>query len=98
MRQEEIEYMKRDFNPVNSLKKNSSTAKLIEKHHESLPEAIPGDNVCFNIKNVSVKDVASDSQNKPANGVSDFTALVIVLNHHGQVSCRICFKSLEIFL
>ena len=28
--------MKRDFNPVNSLKKNSSTQKLIEKHHESL--------------------------------------------------------------
>merc|ERR1712077_171496 len=25
-------------------------------HHESLPEAVPGDNVGFNIKNVSVKD------------------------------------------
>ena len=36
IKQEEIEYMKRDFNPINSLKKNSSTQKLIEKHHESL--------------------------------------------------------------
>merc|ERR1712241_248243 len=40
---------------------------------------------------VSVKDikrgyVASDSKNKPATGVSDFTAQVIVLNHPGQVS------------
>merc|ERR1712013_699308 len=26
-------------------------------HHESLPEAVPGDNVGFNIKNVSVKDI-----------------------------------------
>merc|ERR1712237_223437 len=50
-----------------------------------------GDNVGFNIKNVSVKDikrgyVTSDSKNKPASGVSDFTAQVIVLNHPGQVS------------
>merc|ERR1712202_31368 len=42
-------------------------------------------------KNVSVKDikrgyVASDSKNKPASGVQDFTAQVIVLNHPGQVS------------
>merc|ERR1712219_30018 len=60
-------------------------------HHESLPEAVPGDNVGFNVKNVSVKDikrgyVASDSKNKPASGVADFTAQVIVLNHPGQVS------------
>merc|ERR1712128_363255 len=65
--------------------------KSVEMHHESLPEATPGDNVGFNIKNVSVKDikrgyVASDSKNKPASGVQDFTAQVIVLNHPGQVS------------
>merc|ERR1712042_203059 len=65
--------------------------KSVEMHHESLPEAVPGDNVGFNVKNVSVKDikrgyVASDSKNKPATGVSDFTAQVIVLNHPGQVS------------
>merc|ERR1712240_422834 len=60
-------------------------------HHESLTEAVPGDNVGFNVRNVSVKDikrgyVTSDSKNKPATGVSDFTAQVIVLNHPGQVS------------
>merc|ERR1719354_1327130 len=26
-------------------------------HHESLPEAVPGDNVGFNVKNVSVKEI-----------------------------------------
>merc|ERR1711962_878315 len=41
--------------------------------------------------NVSVKDikrgyVTSDSKNKPARGIADFTAQVIVLNHPGQVS------------
>merc|ERR1712039_74313 len=50
----------------------------------------PGDNVGFNVKNVSVKDikrgfVASDSKNKPASGCKDFTAQVIVLNHPGQI-------------
>merc|ERR1712083_802 len=60
----------------------STEVKSVEMHHESLPEAVPGDNVGFNIKNVSVKDikrgyVTSDSKNKPASGVSDFTAQVI---------------------
>merc|ERR1719331_2657360 len=69
----------------------STEVKSVEMHHESLPEAVPGDNVGFNIKNVSVKDikrgyVPSDSKNKPASGVQDFTAQVIVLNHPGQVS------------
>ncbi|MTV29024.1 hypothetical protein FTX61_27190, partial [Nitriliruptoraceae bacterium ZYF776] len=26
-------------------------------HHEALSEAVPGDNVGFNVKNISVKDV-----------------------------------------
>merc|ERR1711982_190904 len=68
----------------------TTEVKSVEMHHESLPEATPGDNVGFNVKNVSVKDikrgyVASDSKNKPAFGVQDFTAQVIVLNHPGQI-------------
>jgi len=69
----------------------TTEVKSVEMHHESMPEALPGDNVGFNIKNVSVKDikrgyVASDSKNKPACGVQDFEAQVIVLNHPGQIS------------
>merc|ERR1719150_3263397 len=68
----------------------STKVKSVEMHHESLTEATPGDNVGFNIKNVSVKDikrgyVASDSKNKPASGCANFTAQVIVLNHPGQI-------------
>merc|ERR1712042_425284 len=49
----------------------TTEVKSVEKHHESLPEALPGDNVGFNVKNVSVKEirrgnVASDSKNDPA--------------------------------
>ena len=48
-------------------------------HHESLPEALPGDNVGFNVKNVSVKEirrgnVASDSKNDPAKECKNFNA------------------------
>ena len=45
--------------------------KPMEMHHESLPEATPGDNVGFNIKNEDIKRgyVASDSKNKLATGV-----------------------------
>jgi len=68
----------------------TTEVKSVEMHHESLPEANPGDNVGFNVKNVSVKDikrgyVTSDSKNKPAIGCADFTAQVIVLNHPGQI-------------
>jgi elongation factor 1-alpha len=69
----------------------TTEVKSVEMHHEALTEAVPGDNVGFNVKNVSVKDirrgyVASDSKNKPAAATKDFTAQVIVLNHPGQVS------------
>merc|ERR1712232_1121679 len=64
--------------------------KSVEMHHESLPEANPGDNVGFNVKNVSVKElkrgfVASDSKNDPAKEATEFTAQVIIMNHPGQI-------------
>jgi len=64
--------------------------KSVEMHHESLPQAMPGDNVGFNVKNVSVKDlrrgfVASDSKNDPAMGAANFEAQVIIMNHPGQI-------------
>jgi len=68
----------------------TTEVKSVEMHHESLPEAVPGDNVGFNVKNVPVKDlkrgfVTSDSKSDPARGAQDFTAQVIVLNHPGQI-------------
>mmetsp|Transcript_9451 Transcript_9451/g.12357 ORF Transcript_9451/g.12357 Transcript_9451/m.12357 type:complete len:447 (-) Transcript_9451:362-1702(-) len=69
----------------------STEVKSVEMHHETLAEAVPGDNVGFNVKNVSVKDikrgnVASDSKNDPAMGAANFTAQVIIMNHPGQIS------------
>ncbi|KAJ8955444.1 hypothetical protein NQ318_003543 [Aromia moschata] len=69
----------------------TTEVKSVEMHHEALQEAVPGDNVGFNVKNVSVKElrrgyVAGDSKNNPPKGAADFTAQVIVLNHPGQIS------------
>ena len=66
----------------------TTEVKSVEMHHESLPEAHPGDNVGFNVKNVSVKElkrgfVASDSKNDPAKEATNFTAQVRVW-HQGS--------------
>jgi len=69
----------------------STEVKSVEMHHESLPEAVPGDNVGFNVKNVSVKDlrrgfVCGDSKQDPPKGADSFYAQVIIMNHPGQIS------------
>lgn len=68
----------------------STEVKSVEMHHESLTEAVPGDNVGFNVKNVSVKDikrgnVCGDSKNDPPKQTDSFVAQVIVMNHPGQI-------------
>jgi len=68
----------------------TTEVKSVEMHHEALTEAVPGDNVGFNIKNVAVKEirrgfVAGDSKNDPPKETASFNAQVIVLNHPGEI-------------
>ncbi|XP_077410710.1 elongation factor 1-alpha-like [Vanacampus margaritifer] len=70
--------------------KVTAEVKSIEMHHQGLDTALPGHNVGFNIKNVSVKnlrrgDVAGDAQHDPPSGVNSFEAQVIILNHPGRI-------------
>jgi len=65
--------------------------KAIEMHHESLPEAVPGDTIGFNCTDVSVSDlrrgyVASDADNEPAAGVASFEAQIVIMNYPGRIS------------
>nr|QWE91306.1 EF1 translation elongation factor 1a [Placidida sp.]UGN13537.1 elongation factor 1-alpha [Placidia abyssalis] len=69
----------------------TTECKSVEMHHTSMPQAVPGDNVGFNVKNVSVKQikrgfVASDAKNDPAKGAASFDAHVIIMNHPGTVT------------
>ena len=68
----------------------TAEVQTVEMHHEQLEEALPGDNVGFNVRNVSLKDlrrgtVAGDASNDPPAEVEEFNAQVVVLNHPGQI-------------
>jgi elongation factor 1-alpha len=68
----------------------TTEVKSVEMHHEALTQALPGDNVGFNVKNVAVKDlrrgfVAGDSKQDPPQETDFFNAQVIILNHPGEI-------------
>jgi len=84
------------FAPVNV----TTEVKSVEMHHTALELAGPGDNVGFNVKNVSVKDirrgnVAGDSKNDPPKETEEFRAQVtnnqqccfIMVTFAGQHAC-----------
>ncbi|MEA1924469.1 MAG: translation elongation factor EF-1 subunit alpha [Candidatus Altiarchaeota archaeon] len=59
--------------------------KTVEMHHEQLSEAVPGDNVGFNVRGVGKNDikrgdVAGPSDNPPM-VAEEFTAQIVVLQH-----------------
>ena len=73
----------------------TTECKTVEMHHTTLEEAIPGDNVGFNVKNISLKDikrgyVVGDSKNDPPKEVVKFNAQVIVLNHPNSIKGGYC--------
>ena len=74
------------FAPTNA----SAEVRSVEMHHDNLEEAIPGNNVGFNIRGVAVKDlrrgyVTSNSKDDPAKEAISFKAQVIVLNHPNEI-------------
>ncbi|KAI4584170.1 hypothetical protein MJG53_007449 [Ovis ammon polii x Ovis aries] len=76
----------------------TTEVKSVEMHHEALRETLPGDNVSFNVKNVSVKDVrhdnaAGDSKKDSPVEAASFTAQMIILNHPGQITAGLSHSS-----
>jgi len=68
----------------------TTEVKSVEMHHEALEEAKPGDNVGFNVKNLSIKQlrrgfVCGDTKADPPMGCESFDAQVIVMNHPGEI-------------
>ncbi|MEM4260059.1 MAG: translation elongation factor EF-1 subunit alpha [Candidatus Woesearchaeota archaeon] len=64
--------------------------KSIEMHHEQLKEALPGDNVGFNVRGFNKKDIArgdvvGHESNIPT-VASEFTAQIVVLNHPSVIT------------
>ena len=78
------------FEPASTIfhKAIQGEVKSIEMHHESMPEALPGDNIGFNVRGVGKNDikrgdVAGHSTNPPTviKPKDTFKAQIIVLNH-----------------
>jgi len=66
----------------------------IERHHESAPDALPGDSVGLNIKGIDKNDIpvtgdvmclASDAKLKK---VKEFKAMIQVMDHPGELRAR----------
>ncbi len=71
--------------PAREGKGVSGEVKSIEMHHEQLKQAIPGDNVGFNVRGIDKKDIARGDVLGHVDNVptvaSEFTAQIVVLNH-----------------
>jgi len=68
----------------------SGEVKSIEMHHEQFDEAIPGDNIGFNVRGVGKNDirrgdVAGHTDNAPT-VAKEFDAQVVVLQHPGVIT------------
>ncbi|XRP96451.1 translation elongation factor EF-1 subunit alpha [Methanocaldococcus sp. 16A] len=59
--------------------------KSIEMHHEQIPQAEPGDNIGFNVRGVSKKDIKRGDvcghPDNPPTVAEEFTAQIVVLQH-----------------
>ena len=73
--------MKVSFQPANIV----GEVKSIEMHHEVLPQALPGDNVGFNVRGVAKNDIkrgdVAGPVDNPPSVAKTFTAQIVVLNH-----------------
>jgi len=68
----------------------TTEVKSVEMHHEAMEEAKPGDNVGFNVKNISLKQirrgmVAGDAKKDPPAKSAHFNAQVIILDHPNKI-------------
>jgi elongation factor 1-alpha len=73
--------MKVSFMPANK----AGEIKSIEMHHEEIPQAIPGDNVGFNVRGIGKGDIRRGDVMGPAEApptvADEFTAQIVVLQH-----------------
>ncbi|WP_292519917.1 translation elongation factor EF-1 subunit alpha [Methanoculleus sp.] len=73
--------MKVSFMPANK----EGEVKSIEMHHEEIPQALPGDNVGFNVRGIGKGDIRRGDVCGPADAAptvaEEFIAQVVVLHH-----------------
>jgi elongation factor 1-alpha len=64
--------------------------KSIEMHHQEIKEAVPGDNIGWNVRGVEKKDIrrgdVCGSVAKPPTVAEEFTAQIVVLQHPSAIT------------
>jgi len=74
------------FQPANV----TGEVKTIEMHHEQIPQAVPGDNVGFNVRGISKKDVKRGDvvghSDNPPTVPKTFTAQIAILQHPSAIA------------
>jgi elongation factor 1-alpha len=64
--------------------------KQIEEHHEQLAQAVPGDNVGFNVRGVAKNDIkrgdVAGPVDNPPSVAKSFVAQIVVLNHPSVIT------------
>jgi len=64
--------------------------KTIEMHHEEIPEAIPGDNIGWNVRGISRDDIRRGDVcghvDTPPTVADEFTAQIVVLQHPSAIT------------
>ncbi len=70
--------------------KASGEVKSIEMHHQEIKEALPGDNIGWNVRGVDKKDIRRGDvcghTEKPPMVADEFTAQIVVLQHPSAVA------------
>ncbi len=78
--------MKVSFMPANK----DGEIKSIEMHHEEQPQALPGDNIGFNVRGVGKNDIRRGDVCGPADApptvAETFTAQIVVLQHPSAIT------------
>jgi len=82
--------MKKDdkvlFNPAGI----TGEVKSIEMHHEEIPEALPGDNIGWNVRGISRTDIRRGDVcghvDTPPTVADEFTAQIVVLQHPSAIT------------
>jgi elongation factor 1-alpha len=82
--------IKKNMQVIFSPSGHTSEVRSVEMHHTEVPQAIPGDNIGFNVRighrDIKRGDVCGDKTNDPPREAESFVAQVIILNHPGQIS------------
>ncbi len=78
--------MKVSFMPANK----EGEVKSIEMHHEEIPQALPGDNVGFNVRGIAKGDLRRGDVTGPADApptvADEFTAQIVILQHPSAIT------------